>query len=376
MTRVRRSDLPIQGVRASAYTIPTDAPESDGTLKWSSTTIVVAELTAGGETGLGYSYGDAAAGDLIRRVLSGVLLGRDAMAIPALWRRMLQALRNIGRPGIGSTAVAAVDVALWDLKAHLLGVSLVSLLGRAREQVPVYGSGGFTSYDEERLAQQLAGWVEAGIASVKMKVGREPDRDPHRVRVARQAIGDSAALFVDANGAYERKQALQLSEEFASHGVAWLEEPVSSDDLEGLAEIRAAAPSAIEVTAGEYGYDVVYFQRMLTARSVDVLQPDATRCGGITGFLQVAPLSEAHDVPLSTHTAPSLHVHLGCAVPAVRHIEYFHDHVRIEQMLFDGVTRPTDGYLAPDRVRTGLGLELKREDAASYRVFDGTAEAA
>lgn len=376
MTRVRLVDPPIQRVRSSAYTIPTDAPESDGTLEWSSTTIVVAELTAGGKTGLGYSYADAAAGDLIRRVLADVVLGQDAMAIPALWRRMLQTLRNIGRPGIGSTAIAAVDVALWDLKAHLLGVPLVSLLGRAREQVPVYGSGGFTSYDDERLTQQLAGWVEAGIASVKMKVGREPDRDPHRVRVARQAIGNSAALFVDANGAYERKQALQLSEEFASQGVTWLEEPVSSDDLEGLAEIRAGVPSVIEVTAGEYGYDLFYFERMLAARSVDVLQPDATRCGGITGFLQVAPLSEAAGVPLSTHTAPALHVHLGCAVPGVRHIEYFHDHARIEQMLFDGVTVPADGYLAPDRLRTGLGLELKREDAARYRVFDGIAEAA
>ncbi len=373
---MRLLDPPIQRVRVSAYTIPTDAPESDATLEWSSTTIVVAELTAGGETGLGYSYADAAAGDLIRRVLANVLLGQDAMAIPALWRRMSQALRNIGRPGIGSTAIAAVDVALWDLKAHLLDLPLVSLLGRAREQVPVYGSGGFTSYDDERLAQQLAGWVEGGIASVKMKVGREPDRDPERVRVARQAIGDSAALFVDANGGYDRKQALQLSEEFACQGVTWLEEPVSSDDLEGLTEIRVGVPSVIEVTAGEYGYDVVYFERMLAARSVDVLQPDATRCGGITGFLQVAPLSKADGVPLSTHTAPALHVHLGCAVPEVRHIEYFHDHARVEQMLFDGVTVPTDGYLAPDPSGTGLGLELKREDAARYRVLDGTAEAA
>jgi len=376
VTAVGEIGPPIERVRSSAYTIPTDAPESDGTLEWSSTTIVVVEVAAGGKTGTGYSYGDAAAGDLIRRVIAELLLGRGAMEIPALWRRMLEALRNIGRPGIGSTALAAVDVALWDLKARLLELPLVSLLGSGREQVPVYGSGGFTSYDNERLAQQLAGWVETGISSVKMKVGREPDRDADRVRVARQAIGDKAALLVDANGAYDQKLALKLSEEFASQGVTWFEEPVSSDDLEGLAEIRAGVPSAMEVTAGEYGYDVVYFQRMLAACSVDVLQPDATRCGGVTGFLQVAPLSEAHHVPLSTHTAPSLHVHLACAVPAVRHIEYFHDHVRIEQMLFDGVTRPVNGDLAPDRLRSGLGLELKRDDAAGYRVFDSTVEAA
>lgn len=363
-------------MRVTAYTIPTDRPESDGTLEWDSTTIVVVELEAAGCVGLGYTYAEVAIAGLIERVLGPVILGRDAFSIPQTWLAMVRSVRNLGRPGLGSMAVAAVDAALWDLKARLLQLPLVSLLGSARDAVALYGSGGFTSYSDDELARQLSGWAESGISSLKMKVGREPQRDAARVRVARDAIGPDTELFVDANGAYGVKQALRLGEEFATAGVSWFEEPVTSDDLEGLARIRERAPLAMEITAGEYGYDVAYFARMLNAGAVDVLQADATRCAGLTGFLQVAPLCEAASVSLSPHTAPALHVHLGCALHVVRHLEYFHDHVRIEQLLFDGVTAPVNGTISPDVSRPGLGLELKRSDAAAYLVFDSGSEAA
>ena len=264
-------------------------------------------------------------------------------------------------------AIAAVDNALWDLKAKLLGLPLVTLLGAVRESVPVYGSGGFTSYTDTQLREQLGGWVGAGIARVKMKVGREPGRDPARVRVAREAIGD-AQLFVDANGAYGRKQALALAQVFADLGVTWFEEPVSSDDLDGLRLLRDRAPAGMDIAAGEYGYDLIYFRRMLEAGAVDVLQADATRCAGITGFMRAAALCEAFELPLSAHCAPSLHAHPGCAATPLRHIEYFHDHVRIERMLFDGALTPEHGALRPDLSRPGLGLEFKRADAARYAV--------
>jgi L-alanine-DL-glutamate epimerase-like enolase superfamily enzyme len=278
---------------------------------------------------------------------------------------MVRAIRNLGRAGVASMAIAAVDTALWDLKARLLGIPLLSLFGAVRTAVPIYGSGGFTSYSVSDLQRQLSAWVEEGITAVKMKVGRDPERDVERVRKARAAIG-SASLFVDANGAYSRKQALHFMQPFCEAGVSWFEEPVSSDDLPGLRLIRDRAPPGMEVAAGEYGYDVGYFDRMMHAGAVDVLQADATRCAGFSEFLRVNALCQAQCLPLSSHCAPILHLHAACAASCLRHMEYFHDHVRIERMLFDGVPQPKGGVLAADMQRPGLGLNFKYDDARQY----------
>lgn len=363
---MRDSAAPIEQVTASAFRVPTDRRESDGTLVWDSTTIITAEVVAASHTGLGYSYADAAAVPFVRTV-SRTIEGRDALDIPACWTAMTTALRNNGRAGIASAALSAVDAALWDLKGRLTGLPVVSLLGAARDSVPAYGSGGFTSYSIEELQRQLGDWVRDGLTRVKMKVGRCPRDDIARVAAAREAIGADAELFVDANGAYTRKQALRQAEQFAAERVSWFEEPVSSDDLEGLALIVDRAPAGMSIAAGEYGYDSYYFRRMLQARAVDVLQADATRCGGISGFLKAAALSESWNVPLSAHTAPSLHVQVCPAISHVAHIEYFHDHARIEQMFFDGAASPVRGLLRADRCRPGLGLQFKREDAEPYR---------
>lgn len=357
----------IDGLVVASYRIPTEAPESDGTLEWDATTMVLVEARAQGRTGIGYTYADAAAARLIEGRLRAEVMGLDPMHVPAAWEQMVRTVRNVGRPGIAMTAISAVDAALWDLKARLLELPLYELLGACRTEVPVYGSGGFTSYDLEQLQAQLGGWVKAGIRRVKLKVGRDPVTDVRRVRAAREAVGDTA-LFVDANGAYDRKEALRLGEAFAAEGVTWFEEPVSSDDLEGLRLLRDRLPSGMEVAAGEYGYDLPYFRRMLEAGAVDVLQADATRCGGITGFMRVGALCEAFHVPLSAHTAPTLHLPIGLALPALRHLEYFHDHVRIETMLFDAAPRQHKGCLRPDSARPGLGVEFRRQDAEAYRL--------
>ncbi|HEX7182897.1 MAG TPA: enolase C-terminal domain-like protein [Thermoanaerobaculia bacterium] len=365
---VLRGVVPIERVEVSAFTIPTDFPESDGTLEWDSTTLVLVEATAGGGRGLGYTYAGTSSARLIHDRLADVVRGRDALAVAGAWAAMVQAVRNLGRPGIASTAIAAVDAALWDLKARLLGLPLVRLLGTVRDSVPVYGSGGFTSYSLDQLREQLGGWVQEGISRVKMKVGRDPVSDLERVRAARQAIGPDAELFVDANGAYTRKQALAFAKAFAGAGVTWFEEPVSSDDLEGLRLLRDRAPAGMAIAAGEYGYDLFYFRRMLDAGAVDILQADATRCAGITGFLGVGTLCEAEPIPLSAHTAPSIHAHPCCALTPVIHVEHFHDHARIEQMLFDGALAPRNGSLRPDLSRPGLGLDFKRADATRFAV--------
>jgi L-alanine-DL-glutamate epimerase-like enolase superfamily enzyme len=355
----------IDDVSVTAYRIPTATHESDGTYEWDATTLVAVHVRAGGRTGFGYSYADLATATLIRDHLADVVRGRSAFDIDAAWAAMIGSVRNIGRRGIAAMAISAVDNALWDLKAKLLDISLIRLLGRARDVAPVYGSGGFTSYSIDELQQQLAGWVNDGILRVKMKIGRDWGADRDRVEAARAAIG-GAELFVDANGAYTRKLALWQAEIFAESGVTWFEEPVSSDDLDGLRFIREHTP--MEITAGEYGYELQYFDEMIAAGAVDVLQADATRCCGITGFLKTSAICESRSMPLSAHCAPSLHAPLACALLPVRHIEYFFDHARIESMLFDGFAAPRDGAMHVDDSRPGLGVELKVKDAERYAI--------
>ena len=361
----------IESLSVTAFEIPTQAPEADGTLSWSATTVIAVEPQAEGVTGLGFSYATGACGRLIEDVLSNAVIGSDPMDTPRCWEAMVRSIRNLGRPGIASMAIAAVDIALWDLKARILGVALATLLGPIRDEVDVYGSGGFTSLTDEQLMDQLGGWAhELGIPRVKMKVGqdwgRSPQRDLERATLARSAIGDEVELFVDANGGYMPKQAIRMARHYAELGVTWFEEPVSSDHLDGLAEVRAQTP--IDVTAGEYGYDLFYFERMCAAGAVDCLQADVSRCAGISEWLRVAGLAEAHGLDISAHCAQSLHAHPACSVANVRHLEYFADHARLDRMIFDGVLDPKGGVLRPDLSRPGIGLDLKRSDAEKFRI--------
>lgn len=358
----------IKELSVSAYTIPTETPESDGTIEWNSTTMVLIEIKAGGKTGMGYSYTDVSSAYFIQKSLKKIVEGKNALDIPWILKCMVDSVRNNGNCGVVSMAISAVDNALWDLKAKILDLPLALLLGKVRDDFPIYGSGGFTSYSIEKLQNQLSGWAEKGIKQVKMKIGREPDKDVYRVGKAREAIGRNVALFVDANGAYNAKQALEMAYQFNELGVTWFEEPRPSSDLKGLRYIREHVPDRMNIAAGEYGYNLPYFEQMLDAGSVDVLQADATRCGGISTFIKAGHICEAHQLPFSSHCAPSLHLHAGLALPSFFTAEYFFDHVRIENMFFDGTPQPVDGALHADLSRTGFGLELKYADAEKYKV--------
>jgi L-alanine-DL-glutamate epimerase-like enolase superfamily enzyme len=359
----------IESVEASAFTIPAEQPEQDGTLEWSKTTLLLVQARAGGVTGTGYSYTHPAAAGVVNSLLAEVVRGYDPLAAGRAWAAMGRAVRNFGQTGLVSTAVSALDVALWDLKARLLSRSLVDVLDAVHDAVPVYGSGGFCNYTDRQLAEQLAGWVQAGIPQVKMKTGADPGRDRQRLRVARDAVGDGTELFVDANGAFTRADAVEWAGRYAQFGVRWFEEPVSSDDLAGLRLIRDRAPGGMSVAAGEYGWNLPYFQRMLDAGAVDCLQADVTRCGGISGFLRAAALCDARSADLSAHCAPQLSAHACTAVWHLRHLEYFHDHNRIEHLAFDGCLEPeAGGVLRPDRTRPGLGLEVRWPDLEKWRV--------
>ena len=368
--------VPVDHVDVHAFTVPTDGPdgkEEDGTLSWDSTTMVLVLAHGGGLTGLGYTYAEPAAARFVEDKLAPVVRGRDALTPAASCHAMFTAIRNAGRPGLGAMAVSAVDIALWDLSARLLDVSLAQRLPACHDRVPVYGSGGFTNYPLDRLTGQLAGWVAQGIPRVKLKTGRNPGEDPLRLAEVREAVGDAVELFTDANGAFTGRQAQYWARRYHEEwDVRWFEEPVSSADFEGLAGVRDRAPAPLEVAAGEYGFVLRDFTNLLDHASVDCLQADVTRCGGITGLLSVAGLASARQIDLSAHCAPAVSAHAFCAVERLRHLEYFHDHTRLEDLLFDGVLTPDGGALHPDPARPGLGLAVKWADAEPYRVHGST----
>ena len=364
-------DCLISSVEAATYVIPTDEPEADGTLGWDETAMVAVRVMAAGQVGLGWSYASPAAQHVVTGMLAGVVQGRDVMNVAGCYEAMCRAVRNVGREGIAATAISAVDIALWDLKARLLEVPLAALAGQVRTDVPVYGSGGFTSYDNATLRRQLTGWAESlEIPRVKIKIGESwgtrQDRDLDRVAIARDVIGDKAELYVDANGGYTTAQAVRVAAALADYHVTWFEEPVSSQDTAGLAAIRCQVLP--DVAAGEYSWTIAGSARLLNANAVDCLQADVTRCGGVTGFLQAATLAAASGIQISGHCAPNLHARVAACVPNLRHVEYFHDHQRIEQMLFDGALSPHGGTMTPEADRPGLGMTLRAADAEPYRL--------
>ncbi|HUA94729.1 MAG TPA: enolase C-terminal domain-like protein [Acidimicrobiales bacterium] len=366
-----RTEDVVDSIDCRVFTVPTDQPEADGTLAWSDTTVVVTCIRAGATTGTGWTYASAASKSIVDTLLAPVVLRSRVWEISATHEQMVRACRNVGRQGAAGCAISAVDIALWDLKARMLEVGLPRLVG-GESPTRLYGSGGFTTYDDRALAQQLDHFVaDLGMSGVKIKIGEswgtQVGRDLARVAESRRVVGDAIELYVDANGGYRRKQSIRIGQEMsAEHGVVWFEEPVSSDDLAGLRQVRESVP--MDVAAGEYGFDEVYFARMIESESVDCLQIDATRCGGYTSWLQAAALAAAHNLDVSAHCAPHLHAQVAAAAPNLRHVEYFHDHARVDHALFDGLPIVGNGLCARDDDSPGHGMVLKESDAERYRV--------
>ncbi|MDY6995788.1 MAG: enolase C-terminal domain-like protein [Actinomycetota bacterium] len=360
----------IDDVEVTAFEFPTPATEADATLEWESTTAVTVRVHAAGRSGLGWTYSSPAAATLITTHFAPLLRGRVVADVAAAGATLQRTSRNFGIGGLAMHAMSAVDVALWDLKAKLLDVSLTALLGACRDRVPVYGSGGFLTSGDSELSQDVAAWKAAGCRGMKIKIGHDggaaPERDLERVALFRELARDGIELMVDANGAYHSAQAIRLGRELERWDVHWFEEPVSSDDLEGLALARSGL--GCDVAAGEYISTLYDAQRL--APVVDCLQADATRCGGYTGFLHMATIAAAHNLDISAHCAPALHGPVAAAVPNLRHVEWFNDHVRLEPQLLDGVSPVYDGAIVVQNQRPGHGMTLS-DDAQLYRTAVG-----
>lgn len=355
----------VERLETSVYRFPTPGPEADGTLEWDATTAVVVQAHGGGVTGLGWTYSTGAAAAVVRDHLAGAVVGLPVDAVGRAHEAMRRACRNLGIRGLVGQAISAVDVALWDLAARARDVPVTALLGQAHDAVEVYGSGGFTTYSPEQLDEQVAGWRAAGCRAMKIKIaeswGGVIDRDLARVRQLREAAGPEVALMVDANGGYSRGQARRVGAVLDAFGVVWFEEPVSSDDVDGLAAVRDAVHC--DVAAGEYAADVYDASGLCPV--VDCLQLDATRCGGYTGFRRGAAVAAAHNLDVSGHCAPALHAPVAAAVTNLRHVEWFADHARLEPLLADGVPAVEGGAMIPNSSQ-GHGLVL-RPDARQWR---------
>lgn len=362
----KNNSYTIEDEQVFVYKIPLKEEETDGTLTWNHTVLVLVLLTCENHTGVGYTYANKATGTMIQQQLFPIVHHQDPMAIEGLWKKMYKETRNLGRPGITSFAIAAIDNALWDLKAKLLQVPLCILFGQVNTLVPIYASGGFISQKGKKLKTIFQQWKQEGHTRFKMKIGGDLQEDLKRIQIARKVIGEDD-LFVDANGAYFPKEACAIAHQLTKFNISWFEEPVTSDNIKGLSFVRKNGPASLRIAAGEYGFDLTYFLNLLSSQAVDVLQADATRCG-ITGFIKAHTLCKAFHLPFSAHCAPSLHLHPSLSLENLIHIEYFIDHVRIERELFDGFPEPLDGNLQPDLSRPGLGLKFKFTDAQQYQI--------
>jgi D-arabinonate dehydratase len=310
--------------------------------------------------GLGIGQGSPGVRQVIDTDLRHALIDQDPFNIEKLWADMFWRVRGYGRKGIAFCALSAVDIGLWDLKAKALGLPLYRLLGPYAESVPIYGSGGWTNFTVEELVAEMMGYVEQGIKRVKMKVGKDFGRsereDTERVAAVREAVGDDVALYVDANGAYYPKQAIYMAKAFQQYQVGWFEEPTLADDIQGLAEIRRSID--IPVATGEQEYTKYGFRDLISGGGADIVQPDVARVGGVTEWMKIAHMAHGFNLPVAPHAAQLVHLHLACATPNLKVVEYMNTVLEGDRVWYTDFPAQKDGMWSPFADKLGLGLEL------------------
>jgi L-alanine-DL-glutamate epimerase-like enolase superfamily enzyme len=321
-----------------------------------------------GQEGLG--VGTPIAREVIERVLKPLLIGRDPLWIEKIWDDMFWRVRGYGRKGVAFCAISAVDIALWDLKAKLFGVPLYRLLGPYTDRVPIYGSGGWTSYTEAELVREQTSYVERGIPRVKMKVakdfGRSEREDIQRLAAVRKAVGDDVEIYVDANNGYYAKQAIGMARHLSEYDVKWFEEPVLADDISGLAAVARAID--IPVATGEHEYTRYGFKSLIAEGGADIVQPDVGRVGGVSEWMKVAHLAQAFNLPIAPHAVQLVHLHLACCIPNLKVVEYLGTVEEGDRIWYTEFPQQQDGYWSPYADRPGLGLELSPDAVRRFAI--------
>jgi L-alanine-DL-glutamate epimerase-like enolase superfamily enzyme len=318
----------------------------------------------------GLGIGTPFARQIIESALKPLLLDQDPLWHEKLWDDMFWRVRGYGRKGVAFCAISAVDIALWDLKAKIFGVPLYRLLGPYTDSVPIYGSGGWTSFSDTELVREQMSYVERGIPRVKMKVakdfGRSEAEDIRRVAAVRKAVGDSVEVYVDANNGYYAKQAIRMARHFSDYDIGWFEEPVLADDIAGLAAIAQAID--IPVATGEHEYTKYGFKELIAQGGADIVQPDVGRVGGVTEWLKVAHLAHSFNLPVAPHAVQLVHLHLACCTPNLKVVEYLGVSEEADRVWYTEFPEPRDGMWSPYPDRPGLGLELNPEAVSKYAV--------
>ena len=356
----------IAWVRVSSCYLPLATPISDAKVltgrqkPMTEIAILFAEVeTADGHQGLGFSYSKRAGGPgqfAHAKEIAPALIGEDPSDIAKLWDKLAWAGASVGRSGLSTQAIGAVDVALWDLKAKRAGLSLAKLIGAHRDSVRCYNtSGGFLHTPLDQLLVNATASRERGIGGIKLKVG-QPDAalDVQRVQAVRKHLGDAVPLMVDANQQWDRPTAQRMCRIFEQFNLVWIEEPLDAYDYEGHAALAAQFDTPI--ATGEMLTSVGEHWDLIRFRAADYVMPDAPRVGGITPFLKVAALAEHAGLMLAPHFAMELHVHLAAAYPREPWVEHF----EWLEPLFNERLEIEDGrMLVP--TRPGLGVTLSKQ---------------
>ena len=358
----------IREIRTELFRLPPHRKILDAIQEFEAMEVIGVTVTADdGTTGFGFSYTIGRGGTAVKTLLDDSLvpfyLGADENAPVQLWEDAWWGLHWVGRQGIFSLAVAALDIAVYDLRARRAGLPLFAFLGGARDRIPAYNTdGGWLNHDVDALVDEARMLVEEqGFRAFKMKVGKASRaEDEQRIAAVRKAIGDDVRLMVDANMKWTAAEAIARAERFEAYDVFWFEEPIEADDVAG--HRRLANATSIPVAVGESLYNRHAFASYLDQGAAAILQPDAGRCGGVTEWMRIAQMAHAANLNVSPHFLMELHVHLACAVPNALFVE----HIPFLDRFVEEPLVPRDGFFEPPD-RPGHGIAFVEEKVEPYR---------
>jgi L-alanine-DL-glutamate epimerase-like enolase superfamily enzyme len=356
----------IAAVDVHLVALPVAAGFADATRKVECVGYTIVRVrTDQGLEGIGLTYhevGGEATRSLIQYDIAPKIIGRDPMDTEVIWNELFNYLRGVGRKGLTFCAISAVDIALWDLKGKILDLPLYRLLGGGRTKVPVYASGGWTSYDDDELVAEMQDMVGQGYTHIKFKVGVDgamnPQRDALRVRKVREAVGPEVRLLLDANNCWDAATAVKFANIVREYDIFLFEEPVLADDIPGLARFRRGTD--IPLATGEHEYTKFGVRDLILAEAADIVQVDGARAGGFTEMLKIAAMTQAWNLKIAPHAMEHMHLHLVSVAPNALFLERLRLFENVTNAVFIDPPMPVAGHMDIPQ-EPGLGLRLNME---------------